>query len=175
MDAMFRAWLHFQSSSPLCTVWLFRVMLLCLGKSKLIHFLVTHDRKPLQNELLRSRGKDWRLLQLCFICSLKEWYCALCCPGRDSSTKRRFPNSAFFQKAADWSEMEGYSMFLSFGRSESRVLQARQCFRAALGKETELSPKEQSLLSVFFHPDTCCRALHTSWDRKPASCHQGSH
>lgn len=68
----------------------------------------------------------------------------------------------FFQKAGDQSEVEVYSMFPSFGRSESRVLQARQCFHIALGKETELSPKDQNLLSVFFHSDTWCRALRTS-------------
>lgn len=120
MDPTSRAWLHCQSSSPLFAVSFFRMMLLCLSKSILIRFLVANNREPLWDETLPSRGKGWRLLQLCFICLLKEWYCASHCPGRDSSTERRFLCSLssffnlfffiFFFPSKSWGSVRGGSL-----------------------------------------------------------------
>lgn len=45
--------------------------------------------------------------------------------------------------------MEAGSMFLSFERYESHILQVCQCFHIALGKETELSAKSKTSCQSF--------------------------
>jgi len=79
---------------------------------------------------------------------------------------------SLFQRVGNQSNMEACSTFLSFERFESQILQARWCFHIALGKETQLSSKSKASCQLFSPPITRCKALHTAWDRKPASCPQ---
>lgn len=46
--------------------------------------------------------------------------------------------------------MEAGSMFLSFERYESHILQVCRCFHIPLGKETELSAKSKTSCQSFF-------------------------